>query len=181
MPLHLFVGWAVAYAVLGTAVVAVIGLITGLRSTGRLLLTLFMVLFFVALTQHPLPDARTLQCPIPQAQPNFIPFDFLRLFTREWQRSEELGTWLRRTSGVAYAMNILLCALVGATLPTHGFRFRTAVLLGFSLSLAVELTQLTATWSFYPCPFRKFDVDDLILNTVGVALGFTLASRWTRR
>lgn len=40
------------YAVVGTAVAAVISLLTELRLRGRLLLTLF----FIALTQHPFPD-----------------------------------------------------------------------------------------------------------------------------
>lgn len=181
MPLHLFVGWAVVYAVVGTAVAAVIGLLTELRLRGRLLLTLFVVLFFVALTQHPFPDPEALQCPVPQARPNLVPFDFLRLFAREWQRSQELGAWLRSTSAVAYAMNLLLCTLVGATLPAHGLRLHAALLLGVGLSLNVELTQLTGAWGLYPCAYRKFDVDDLILNTLGVALGFRLASRWMRR
>jgi glycopeptide antibiotics resistance protein len=41
--------------------------------------------------------------------------------------------------------------------------------------LAVELTQLTGIWGLYPCPYRQFDVDDLILNTTGVVIGFALA------
>ena len=52
---------------------------------------------------------------------------------------------------------------------------------GFGLSLTVELTQLTGLWGLYPCPYRQFDVDDLILNTTGVALGFAvvrLAQSW---
>lgn len=54
------------------------------------------------------------------------------------------------------------------------------VALGWCTSLGVELTQLTAIWGLYPCPYRLFDVDDLIANTTGAALGAVLApvGRW---
>ncbi|MFI6320637.1 VanZ family protein [Nonomuraea sp. NPDC050556] len=49
------------------------------------------------------------------------------------------------------------------------------VLAGFALSLTVEFTQLTGDWGLYPCPYRLFDVDDLLTNTVGTAVGWVLA------
>lgn len=49
-----------------------------------------------------------------------------------------------------------------------------AALVGFGASLAVELTQLTGVWFLHPCPYRLFDVDDLIANTVGAAAGACL-------
>ena len=55
-------------------------------------------------------------------------------------------------------------------------RFWITVPLGFSLSLAVECTQLAAK-------VGSFDVDDILLNTLGVLLGW-LAFRllnWIRR
>ena len=45
---------------------------------------------------------------------------------------------------------------------------------GFAVSLAVELTQLTGIWFVYPCPYRLFDVDDLIANTTGALVGWLL-------
>jgi uncharacterized RDD family membrane protein YckC len=46
---------------------------------------------------------------------------------------------------------------------------------GFGLSLAFELTQLTGIWGIYAVRYRTFDVDDLIANTAGAALGWALA------
>jgi uncharacterized RDD family membrane protein YckC len=43
------------------------------------------------------------------------------------------------------------------------------------VSLFFELTQLTGVWFIYPCAYRLFSVDDLILNTVGAALGWLIA------
>lgn len=49
------------------------------------------------------------------------------------------------------------------------------LLVGFATSLLIELTQLTGLWFLYPCPYRLFDVDDLIANTAGAAAGRVLA------
>ncbi|MGC4107586.1 MAG: VanZ family protein [Thermomicrobiales bacterium] len=46
---------------------------------------------------------------------------------------------------------------------------------GFGLSLLIELTQLTGNWGLSPCPYRQFDVDDIILNTTGTIVGVMLA------
>ncbi len=49
---------------------------------------------------------------------------------------------------------------------------------GFGLSLAFELTQLTALWGLYPMPYRSFDVDDLIANTAGAPWAGCWLRRW---
>jgi glycopeptide antibiotics resistance protein len=69
--------------------------------------------------------------------------------------------------------NIVLFLPLGAYLGLY-FRRRgvpTAVLTGFAVSLLIECTQLTGNWYLFPCPYRLFDVDDLITNTLGAALG----------
>ena len=35
-----------------------------------------------------------------------------------------------------------------------------------------ELTQLTGLYGIYPRPYRLFDIDDLILNSLGTMIGF---------
>jgi VanZ like family/RDD family len=47
--------------------------------------------------------------------------------------------------------------------------------LSFALSLFYEITQLTAIYGLFNCPYRIFDVDDLILNSTGSLCGFLLA------
>ena len=47
----------------------------------------------------------------------------------------------------------------------------TTVAIGLAVSLLIELTQLTGDWFLYPCAYRLFDVDDLLLNTTGALLG----------
>lgn len=48
-------------------------------------------------------------------------------------------------------------------------------LLGFFTSLFFEVTQLTGLYGLYKCPYRLFDVDDLLANTTGALLGFFIA------
>lgn len=49
---------------------------------------------------------------------------------------------------------------------------KKTLLLSFLLSLFFEVTQLTGLYFIYPCPYRVFDVDDLITNTLGGVLGY---------
>lgn len=52
---------------------------------------------------------------------------------------------------------------------------RQTILLSFSLSLFFELTQLTALYGIYPAPYRIFDINDLMFNTIGGAIGYRIA------
>jgi glycopeptide antibiotics resistance protein len=69
--------------------------------------------------------------------------------------------------------NVVLFLPLGAFLRLY-FRRRgvpTVILTGFLVSLLIECTQRTGNWFLFPCPYRLFDVDDLITNTLGTALG----------
>lgn len=182
MPLHLYVGWAIVWAAIGTALLGGIGQALGRRSTAHLLPTAFAILFFVALTQLPLPEreALSLACPLPDIRPNWVPFKVVGRIRHAWEVRPDFFYPFRHDPLLPAIMNLLLCGLIGALLSRHALRWRSAVGLGFALSLTVELTQLTGTWGFYPCAHRTFDVDDLILNTLGVALGFMAARRLRR-
>lgn len=48
------------------------------------------------------------------------------------------------------------------------------ILWTFLLSLFFEITQLTGLYGIYPKPYRIFDVDDLIVNTMGGIVGFII-------
>ena len=48
------------------------------------------------------------------------------------------------------------------------------VFLSLTLSLFFEITQLSGLYGIYPRPYRLFDVDDLIVNTVGGLFGYIL-------
>ncbi|WP_454130851.1 VanZ family protein [Microbacterium lacticum] len=80
------------------------------------------------------------------------------------------------------ALNVLLFLPLGFFLRVLGGRgILTALLVGFGVSLVIETTQLTGVWGIYPCAYRVFDVDDLLMNTLGAVLGSALALVVPRR
>src|SRR5690625_7064385 len=48
-------------------------------------------------------------------------------------------------------------------------------IVGFPVSLFFEITQISGLYGIYTCPYRLFNVDDLILNTLGSVIGFLVA------
>lgn len=53
--------------------------------------------------------------------------------------------------------------------------FKTTVFYTMLLSFFFEISQLSGLFFIYPGPYRLFDVDDLMLNTLGGAVGYALA------
>ena len=174
-----YVGLAGLYAGLGTTLLGSLCMASGRPQATRFLPTAFSVLFFVALTQHPLPDAAMLAraCPVASTKPNLVPIAFIPYVVERWKSFGTVQTFVREWSAVVFAMNFVLCALIGVLASRHRIRARSAAFMGLVLSLSVELTQLTGFWWLYPCAWRRFDVDDVILNTAGVAAGFLLGRR----
>ncbi len=54
-----------------------------------------------------------------------------------------------------------------------------SLLLTFCLSLFFELTQLSGLYGIYPRPYRLFDVDDLLINTLGGLIGHIITPLFT--
>ncbi|WP_249124001.1 VanZ family protein [Saccharopolyspora erythraea] len=105
-------------------------------------------------------------------RPQWVPlagFDGVRR-PASWQEAAHL---LATNGSVQqFALNVVLFVPLGVLL-RRSLRLgllRVGVL-GFAVSLAIELTQLTGVWGLYPCPYRLFDVDDLIANTAGALAG----------
>lgn len=76
--------------------------------------------------------------------------------------------------GMSYAIrnilgNLVLLAPVGLLAPALWTRFRswkTVLLLGLSISVSIELLQLVVS------SYRTTDIDDVILNVTGTAVGY---------
>ncbi|MDT7726935.1 MAG: hypothetical protein QOI21_3511 [Actinomycetota bacterium] len=49
-------------------------------------------------------------------------------------------------------------------------------LIGFAISLMIEITQVTANFGTAPFVYRIFDVDDLLNNTAGAMLGWVIGA-----
>lgn len=126
----------------------------------------------------PLPDDRSAVVAY-AAHPQLMPFNFVREFLAETTFSlGDPSTWLRtlRDPYVYEAIfNVLLLTPLGMYLRYYFRRtWWQTLLIGFSVTLFFELSQLTGLWGAYLHPYRLFDVDDLMLNTLGAMVGFWL-------
>jgi glycopeptide antibiotics resistance protein len=105
--------------------------------------------------------------------PQLEPFHWLDLARA--QNTDRLGL-LTDPNVVMFVFNIALLFPLGVYLRRwFGRGVLLTGLIGFTLSLAFELTQLTATLGLFACPYRQFNVDDLMANTAGALLGWLLA------
>lgn len=126
-------------------------------------------------TMLPLPETRDAFCrpgvAVPQLEPGRFINDFQATIV-------ERGLSGFATSFTLWQIlfNIILFMPLGilAVRWLRGNIF-TGVLLGFAVSLAIELTQYTGIYGLYTCAYRVADVDDLITNTAGALLGAIIA------
>lgn len=144
----------------------------GRTGVGHASIAAAAVLHAIALwtyTIAPFPSSRDLSCDVGT---QFVPFASVGVI--DWSRGPVGVLSDRMLHQVLF--NILLFVPLGAMVRyLLGLRARTVVLIGFAISLLIELTQLTGIWGIYPCPYRIFDVDDLIANTLGTAIGVGVA------
>ncbi|WP_155287009.1 VanZ family protein [Lacticaseibacillus zhaodongensis] len=113
------------------------------------------------------------------ARYQLIPFTAVReFFNTSGFALASPGTWpgaLRSASFLQPAFNMLLTLPFGFYLRYYFRRsWKQVLLMSFGLSLFFELTQLSGLYFIYPRPYRLFDVDDLIVNTLGGMLGYYL-------
>lgn len=135
-------------------------------------------LTFVFLTQHPFPAPGSLICPVPSATPQLEPLKFLDTLSGLAARGAAFPDYLTNRTLAATAMNFLICAVIGLTLVRHVRHWGAIALFGAALTITIEVTQLTGIWGIYPCAYRQFNVDDLLLNMLGVLAGAAFGRAW---
>jgi Glycopeptide antibiotics resistance protein len=121
-------------------------------------------------TLLPLPNPGTVRCLPAQTVPFTFVDDILRY------PADSVSRLVRNPAVLQVALNVCLFVPLGFFLRMvwrRGFLVATGT--GLAISLVIELTQLTGVWGIYPCAYRLFDVDDLIANTTGAALGGLLS------
>jgi glycopeptide antibiotics resistance protein len=146
-----------------------------------LLLYLMNVYFLVLL---PLPASRHNAAPTGSIV-QYIPLQFIQdIVDGSTITPSNFSTYwslFRQPAFLQVFFNILLTVPFGMFL---GYYFRTrwvvCLLLSFAISLSFEITQITGIYGFYDHPYRLFDVDDLITNTLGGILGYRI-SVWISR
>lgn len=126
-------------------------------------------------TLLPLPEPGSFRCRVPQTDLFGtigligLPDDGVRMFLRDQAVQQVL-------------LNVLLFVPLGVLIRLILRRgVLVSTLAGFSVSLLIEVTQRTGDWGFYGCAYRKFDVDDLLVNTLGAIAGALISLPWKRR
>ncbi|OAX45882.1 VanZ family protein [Paenibacillus sp. AD87] len=113
---------------------------------------------------------------------NLVPFTFVKDIMKEtpivWSQPASYMGMIQGRAFLQVLFNVMLLMPLGVYIRYFWQKrsyWKQALLSGFSLSLFFEITQITGFYGFYDCPYRLFDVDDLLLNTSGTILGFFAA------
>ncbi|MDR1711058.1 MAG: VanZ family protein [Propionibacteriaceae bacterium] len=119
-------------------------------------------------TLVPVPESNDFKC----SRSNFIPFEFVSDIQE--MAAEGAALW-NNWALFQVLFNVVLFLPLGAFLRLvwrKGVIAATGI--GFGVSLLIELTQFTGDWGLFHCAYRMFDVDDLMVNTLGALLGSLL-------
>lgn len=141
---------------------------------GRAVLTYLFILYglgLVSFTLYPMPDNPAEFCRAYALSPQLVPFTFIADI-----RVDGMSAVLQVVMNIAFFVPLGVFARV-----LFGWRFATTLLVAVATSLTIELAQLTGVFGLYPCSYRLFDVDDLMMNTFGATVGYALARIIPRR
>nr|WP_275547946.1 VanZ family protein [Clostridium cuniculi] len=106
-----------------------------------------------------------------------MPFNFIRDILKEASINiYNPRTYVSIFTGRAFFQaffNVLLTLPLGVYI-RYLFKkdIKVTMLVCFLFSIFVEVTQLTGIYGIYKYPYRLFDVDNLMLNTLGGVIGF---------
>ena len=128
-----------------------------------------MCVYFLAI--FPLPDRDSIDMNSPVSQ--LIPFAFVFDIIKESAEIKNIGMFFQNSSVYTVLFNILMFMPFGMYLRYY-FKndLKKTVIFSFMFSLFLEITQLTGLYFIYPHPYRLFDVDDLMINTLGGSIGY---------
>ena len=128
----------------------------------------------VAYTLLPLPDERA-NCSTAHGALELIPGHSIGDIARETAGLSVLST-LTSHAFLQVVLNVILFIPFGAIARRYWNRgLGVSILLGALVSLLIESTQYTGIWGLYECAYRVADVDDVITNTAGAAIGARIA------
>lgn len=148
-----------------------------LLRTGIVYTFIFYMLTSYFMTILPLPDIDSVT---PEsATMLLVPFDAVRRWLAGCQFDiTNPATYMEALTNSDFLQiifNIILLLPFGVYLRYYFNRkWYQVLLLSFLYSLFFELTQLSGLYGIYPYPYRFFEVDDLICNTLGGILGYAL-------
>ena len=135
------------------------------------ILYLLMCYFLVIL---PLPDKGAVYN---AAGYNLKLFSYLPEIAQKYDFSSTSGIlyFLRNAVYLEPVLNVIMFIPFGIYLRYYYHRpFYQTFILSFLLSLFFELTQISGLYGIYDVPYRLFDVNDLLENTIGGVFGYMI-------
>lgn len=137
--------------------------------------------FLVNLPLPPIEEVRHYTSPTMQ----LIPFQSLRELTTYssfvWDNPTTYMKAFNEPSMYLIVFNIVLTIPFGMYLRYYfECTWKKTLLLTFLLTLSFECIQLSGLLGIYPRPYRLFDVDDLITNTMGGMIGYLITPLLSR-
>lgn len=169
-------GTAIFFAVLVPALLIQVrryGQVSVRRLFGAAAVSVYAVAL-VAYTLLPLPAARA-NCSAGGGAVELIPAHSFADIARETAGLSLLST-LTSHATLQVVMNVALFIPFGIIARRYWSRGPlVSILLGALVSLAIEATQGTGIWGIYECAYRVADIDDVIANTAGAAIGVLVA------
>ncbi len=161
--------WPAASLVLTLPILALLyrrdGRLRASSAIGAYLSVLYL-LGLICFTLYPLPDGSTGLGFTYGAQPQLDPFGFI-----DNVRTGGLYAVLQIVFNVVLFMPL---GFITGRMLRWGFVLST--LIGLVVSLLVETAQLTGLFGIYDYAYRTFDVDDIVWNTIGSALGWAISA-----
>ena len=109
--------------------------------------------------------------------PQLIPLTFIKDIFEDITSLKQFNIIKILTMSSVYTVifNVIMFMPLGIYLRYYyKCSLKKTVLLSFLISLFFELTQLTGLYYIYPKAYRTFDVDDLLINTLGGLLGYLI-------
>ncbi len=121
---------------------------------------------------------------MPTKLPQLVPFTFIKDIIAtthlSFKNPSTYLAFLKSPTVYTVIFNLFLLFPFGVYL--HYYfekKWYQVLILSFCLSLFFEITQLTGIYFIYPKAYRLFDVDDLMINTLGGMLGFLMTKPLT--
>ena len=121
---------------------------------------------------------------MPTKLPQLVPFTFIKDIIAtthlSFKNPSTYLAFLKSPTVYTVIFNLFLLSPFGVYL--HYYfekKWYQVLILSFCLSLFFEITQLTGIYFIYPKAYRLFDVDDLMINTLGGMLGFLMTKPLT--
>lgn len=158
------------FSMLFTAPFIVDRLIRRQRITWSYAISSYMLVLYaiglLCFTLYPIPDNPIIYCSAHSVTPQITPFHWIidMLHHSILVVAEQL------------IANIIFFVPLGAFVFIYFHKtLSSAILWGFVFSWVIEITQLTGDYGIYPCSYRLFDVDDLVMNTLGATIGYLIA------